>query len=173
MIKRIKQFYRAVTADLSEDDRAFLKKYLSVQETALFYKMNVYDQRHVINVAYSAEKLAKKGKIDKSLLLRAALLHDVGRSADFICLWDKVVFVLLSAMPAVFLQKAAKSGRGGFIGRRRKALYICLNHAEVGAQKLEQIGQIKLAQIVRRHHDKPSKDDSEELTLLRRADEIN
>lgn len=173
MIKRIKQLYRAVMADLSETDRAFLKKYLSVQETVLFYKMNVYDQRHVINVAYSAEKLAKKEKLDKNLLLRAALLHDIGRSADLICLGDKILFVLLEALPAAFLKAAAKNGGYGFVGRRRNALYICLNHAEIGARKLEQIGKTELAQIVRKHHDKPSKDDSEELIFLRLADEIN
>lgn len=60
--------------------------------------MRVYDQRHVLNVAYTAQKIIEQNQyenIDCNLLIRACLLHDVGRTAKDICLMDKVTSVLL------------------------------------------------------------------------------
>lgn len=98
MIKRIRQFLRAIKAKLTNDDIIFINKYLNKKEQNLFFAMRVYDQRHVLNVAYTAQEIVKKNKyenIDYNLLIRACLLHDVGRTAKDICLMDKVISVLL------------------------------------------------------------------------------
>ena len=63
-----------------------------------FFAMRVYDQRHVLNVAYTAQKIIEQNQyenIDCNLLIRACLLHDIGRTAKDICLMDKVTSVLL------------------------------------------------------------------------------
>ena len=56
MIKRIRQFWRAIKAKLTVEDKVFIDKYLNDEEQKLFFAMRVYDQRHVLNVAYTAQK---------------------------------------------------------------------------------------------------------------------
>ena len=98
MIKRIRQFWRAIKAKLTVEDEVFIDKYLNDEEQKLFFAMQVYDQRHVLNVAHTAKKIIEQNQyenIDYNLLIRACLLHDVGRTAKDICLMDKVTSVLL------------------------------------------------------------------------------
>ena len=98
MIKRIRQFWRAIKAKLTVEDKVFIDKYLNDEEQKLFFAMRVYDQRHVLNVAYTAQKIIEQKQyenVDCNLLIRACLLHDVGRTAKDICLMDKVTSVLL------------------------------------------------------------------------------
>ena len=98
MIKRIRQFWRAIKAKLTVEDKVFIDKYLNDEEQKLFFAMRVYDQRHVLNVAYTAQKIIEQKQyenVDYNLLIRACLLHDVGRTAKDICLMDKVTSVLL------------------------------------------------------------------------------
>ncbi|TCS80467.1 HDIG domain-containing metalloprotein [Pectinatus cerevisiiphilus] len=173
MIQRIVQFFRALNATLSAEDNAFIAEYLHDKELALFTQMNVYDKRHAVRTAYTAVNLAQHIEVDRQLLIRAALLHDIGRSAAGVCLIDKILFVLLSSLSGRMTVYIAQNGRGGIIGRRRNALYICMHHAAIGAEKLEKIDEQVVAQLVKRHHDKPKKNDSQELVLLRQADEIN
>lgn len=56
MIKRIRQFWRAIKAKLTVEDKVFIDKYLMMKNKIIF-AMRVYDQRHVLNVAYTAQKL--------------------------------------------------------------------------------------------------------------------
>lgn len=174
MIGRIIQFYHAVTAKLIDDDIAFINKYLSAAEYKLFNEMHTYDKCHAVNVAYSAVKIAGQySRIDIDLLIRAALLHDVGRTAHNICIFDKVIFVLLNKISKNGLLYIARKGCSGFAGKRRNALYICMNHAAVGAAKLYEIGAADIAKIVEHHHDKLYDGGSSELAILHRADELN
>ncbi len=173
MIKRIVQFYHAVTAELTDDDIAFIDKYLSAAEYKLFNEMHTYDKCHAVNVAYSAVKIAGQySRVNMDLLVRAALLHDIGRTSHDICIFDKVIFVLLNSISKNGLRYIARKDCSGFAGKRRSALYICLNHAAAGAAELYKIGAVDAAKIVECHHDKLC-DGSSELAILHRADELN
>ena len=57
MIKRIRQFWRAIKAKMTVEDKVFIDKYLNDEEQNYFCPLRVYDQRHVLNVAYTAQKL--------------------------------------------------------------------------------------------------------------------
>lgn len=173
MIKRIMQFWHALAARLSAEDRAFVSGYLHDKELGLFNAMNIYDRRHAVLTAYTAARMADHRTVNRRLLIKAALLHDIGRNAAAVCLADKVVFVLLEAISVKAAVRAARRGGRGTIGRRRNALYICMHHAALGAEKLEQIDEWAVAQLVKRHHDKPNAADSNELILLRMADALN
>lgn len=173
-MKRVRQFFLAIRARLTRKDREFIKKNLNNSEKKLFTAMNIFDQRHALNTAYMAMQLAKQDKnCDEELLIKAALLHDIGRDAKYILLLDKVFFVLVQAVSPRLCRYLAKKDGEGIIGSRRKALYICLYHAAIGARKLEYINEYKLAKLLALHHQKQQATDSRELTLLRQADKSN
>ena len=79
--RRVRQFFRALTAKISADDGIYISTHLSGDEQKLFFAMSIVDQFHSLNVAYTIERLVIEDKknIDREFLIRCALLHDVGR----------------------------------------------------------------------------------------------
>lgn len=183
MIKRIRQFWRAIKAKLTVEDKVFIDKYLNDEEQKLFFAMRVYDQRHVLNVAYTAQKIIEQKQyenIDCNLLIRACLFHDIGRTAKDICLMDKVTSVLLGKfLPQKSKQWASEAEKlklnkeKSFWQKRRYALYIYYNHARLGAEKLSGLGLNNIAEIIRYHHDKVDCKACSELQILCLADSLN
>lgn len=178
MIQRIKQFYRAVTAHINNEDLKFINTYLNKNEQNLFFSMHVYDQRHVLNVAYTAQNLIRfdRGSVNKRLLIKSCLLHDTGRTAKDISLWDKVFAVLLDKYLSKIAHKIAKYNNNpdrSFFDKRRHALFIYYNHAYISGEKLQNIGLCEIAEIVKYHHSPPRAGDCQELIILRKADSLN
>lgn len=177
MIERVRQFWRAINAKLTDEDYKYIRSKLSDKEQNLFFAMRIYDQRHVLNVAHTALKLSKQYKyVDINLLERACLLHDVGRTAKDICLMDKVIAVLLHKfLPhlAKGLAQQCNSESKSFWQERKHALFIYEHHAQIGAEKLEVIGLNDIAKIIKYHHDKSHIDDCIELKILQQADSLN
>ena len=172
MIRRIKQFFTAVSARLTEEDRAYVDRFVAPGLRELFMGMGVPEQRHALNVAYTAQRLAA-GRSDICLdrLLQAALLHDVGKRRGDISVADKVMTVLVdSLMPGAARRLAREEEGGGW----RHALFIYYHHAGRGAKLLAVCGaDPELVEWVRRHHEPPAPEDAPELILLRTADELN
>lgn len=174
MKQRILQFFHALAAHLCERDHAFIRRFLTEEERALFYAMDVIDQRHALHTAYTALELAlgEKG-IDETFLMRIALLHDVGRVKGDLGLWGKVAVVLLNRFLPHFSRRYAAPSRNGAFGFLRHALYIHYHHAEIGSEKLRLLGCSEEASVVRLHHSPPASSDTAELRLLRQADSMN
>ena len=167
ILKRVRQFYRALTADISVEDEKYLMAHLSNEERELFFKMGLIDQFHSLNVAYTIERLVIQDKqgIDREFLIRCALLHDIGKINVKTSVWDKVFAVLVTTFfPRLADELELKGNR---------TIYIYRNHAELGGQALQKMGLIQEAKIVARHHSPPKDDDPRELKLLRIADEEN
>ena len=167
IFKRVRQFYRALTADISIDDEKYLMTHLNQKEIDLFYKMGLIDQFHSLQVAYTIERLIIEDKqgINKEFLIRCALLHDIGKINVKTSVWDKVFAVLVTTfLPRLADELELKGNR---------SIYIYRNHAELGGQKLQKMGLFQEAKIIARHHSPPRADDSKELKLLRLADEEN
>ena len=173
MRKRVRQFFAAVTARISEQDRMFVKQYLTEPEQRLFWQMSVPDQRHTLNVAYTAAKLAAQHPAaDWKIAVKSALLHDVGRRRGDMSVADKVIAVLAHKLAPRWARQWAKEGRGGFIANLRHALYIYFNHAERSARLLEIIGTERaVVDTVRKHHSAPAHGDTPDLNILRKADD--
>ena len=167
IFKRVKQFCRAITAKLSADDNRYISSHLSPQEQKLFFAMDVVDQYHALHVAYTVERIAIEGKkgIDHELLIRCALLHDIGRVKGDMSLFGKVFVVLLTAFLPKLADKLEMNGN--------HMLYIYRHHAEIGAKKLQEMGLYKESKIIARHHNPPTPDEPHELKLLRIADDKN
>lgn len=170
MMQRVKQFYRALTARLTPADKKWVAESLPPAARPLFYAMHPADQYHALKVAQTAMQLwADNPAGDKDMLLRAALLHDVGRVQGDMGIAGKVAAVLVQHFFPSGAEKLAKS-RKGWLGH---VMYVYYHHPEIGAVKVETLGFKQEAALIRCHHAKPKADDPPELVLLRRADELN
>lgn len=167
IIKRGKQFFRALFAKITLDDRQYISKHLDGAEQKLFFAMSTIDQYHSLKVAYTIEKfvIEDKENIDRKFLIRCALLHDIGRVNGDLNIFQKVFVVLITKFAPNFAEKLERRGN--------HAIYIYNHHAEIGARKLQKINLFREAKVIARHHSPPEKDDSDELKLLRLADEKN
>ncbi|MCE5284258.1 MAG: HD domain-containing protein [Pelosinus sp.] len=174
MLNRIKQVFAALTAKISAADRAFVDKYLTDSEQRLFWQMNLPDQRHALNVAYTAVGFLEIGKVNKLLLIRCCLLHDVGKIRGDVSTFDKIITVLAHKLTPKWAAKWGRLGRGGKLDNLRHAFYVYFHHAERSAQMLLAGGTSGLLiDIIRSHHQPPAEGDLAELVLLRRADNKN
>lgn len=174
MLNRINQFINAIFAAISEEDRLFVDKHLDNVESQLFWGMNLPDQRHALNVAYTCLRLAQEHpQADVVLLLKCALLHDIGKVRGDVSTIDKVFTVLAHKFLPQWAENWGKMGRGGKVSNLRHAFYIYFHHAKRGADMLRKIGDNTIAEIIARHHAAASPDDRIELQLLRIADNLN
>lgn len=167
VFKRVRQFFRALTAKISAEDGKYISTHLDKEQQKLFFAMSIPDQFHSLQVAYTIERFVIEDKkdVDREFLIRCALLHDVGRVRGDMSVAGKVFTVLITNLFPSFADKLERDGN--------KLIYIYRHHAEIGARKLQKIGLYKEAKIIARHHSPPKKNDPKELKLLRLADEEN
>ena len=174
MLQRIRQFFIAVMAKVHDVDQLFIKKHLIKSEQSLFFAMSIPEQRHALNVTYTALKMAEGEKnINTDKLIKCAMLHDVGKKSGDISTIDKVVTVLADKFLPNWAKKWGKLGRGDKVSNLRHAFHIYYHHAQYSAEKLIQIGDNEIAEIVGKHHEAPAANDVPELQLLRKADALN
>lgn len=173
MMKRIRQFFHAVFANVAAEDRAFLEEKLNRGQQALFFGMSVPDQCHALRTAQTAISLAgnAEGKVDFPLLTRCALLHDIGRrDGEFGIFWKCFAVLFADLFPSQAQEYGDGAHGDGVLYRKMRVYY---HHAEIGAAMLLREGFAAEAEIVRRHHKAPAEDDPPELRILRMADEMN
>jgi hypothetical protein len=127
---RARQFFGALAARVSPEERAAAAGALTPSELRLFDSMTVRDQRHGLDV-YGA--LRRQGQ-DDPFLLAAALLHDVGKGR--LNVWHRACYVLLSAGAPRLLERLAGEEGAGW----RQALWRCLRHPERGAALAAEAG---------------------------------
>ncbi|CUH96334.1 hypothetical protein P22_2424 [Propionispora sp. 2/2-37] len=174
MLSRIRQVMSALTARIGAEERQWINQYLTVNEQQLFWGMSVADQRHALNVAYSALRLAESNAVSVTLLLRCALLHDVGKVSGDISTIDKIIAVLVSSFVPEWAQSWGKPGKGSRYQNLRHAFYVHFYHPQRSAQLLTDAGtEARIIDIVQKHHKTPAGDDPPELIILRKADAAN
>lgn len=140
MIYRIKQFYRGLFARVTPEDQQFLRRHLNDREIFLFRRLRVGEQRHCLNIAYDCLSVKK----NDTTLIKAALLHDVGKIESNLTLANKslVVLIIKLNVPEKLLPK--------FL---HKALYYKIHHPKLGAEFLKEIGtEAPVIFLTRYHH---------------------
>jgi len=174
-LKRSRQFFQALFAKMEPKDHAVVEQYLDETEKELFYRMAPAVQKHCVNVAETVSGMdGGRPDLNRRLLIKAALLHDLGKSGGDFTLLDRVWYVLVKKISPRLALKLAKPGKGRFLARLRNAFYIHLNHAEMGASLLRNSGlKGELVYLVRNHHNDGLASGSPELELLIQADELN
>jgi hypothetical protein len=162
------QFYQAVFARVRAKEYELIQERLSPAQAALFMRMMRSDQRHCLDVYYT---LIQAGYQEDDLL-RAALLHDAGKSApagetalDFCTLigsaqvqvgqrmtvFHRVAIVLMQAFPGTgprWLARLAADGRGW-----KAPFAVHARHAQVSAEWAAAAGcSPAVVNLIRAHH---------------------
>lgn len=143
---RVRQFFCALGATSIPLDTALLDQYLTASQRALFERLLPFDQQHSLNVF---DTLLKWGYADEHLL-RAALLHDVGKAGGVLRLWHRVPIVLMNAISPVLIDKIATNKSRSW----RYAFHVHRTHAARGAELARAAGVSPLtAWLIAHHHD--------------------
>lgn len=144
---RIRQFWRALRADVQPQELAQLAEYLNPAQRVLFARMTVGDQRHSLDLFYGLR--ARKG--NDEALLQAALLHDVGKSLARIHLWHRVVYVLLGRLSGSLRARlGARPDRDW-----RYPYHVLVHHTELGAELARRAGCSDDVVALIRNHQQP------------------
>jgi len=167
---RTRQFLRSVTARVDPAQRERVETLLPVRLSALFYRMDARDQAHSLRVL---RELQGRGVQDIDLL-RAALLHDVGKSRCPISPFERALVVLANrAVPGLVIRLGQRPARGPL-----RAFVAAAGHPAWGAAMVEAAGgSERLAALVRFHQESPESIEPEAirqlLLELQRADNRN
>lgn len=170
MLRRIEQFVFALRAEMRPEDDGFVQQYLPERLWMLFAGMSVIDRCHALRVAHTALVLAEsRNDVDKELLIRCALLHDVGRQKDDMGLAGKIAAVLCNFFFSGHARKKASPSGNWW----QRLWYIYYWHPYIGARHLSDLGFAIEADIISHHHDIIDEPISPELELLCMADRMN
>jgi putative nucleotidyltransferase with HDIG domain len=160
---RIKQFYWSITARISIDDNKYIKKYLNEREINLFNKLAVLDQKHSINVATDVENYCKIQNIKNNMLIKAALLHDIGKSEYKSNVLNKTIMVLLDKITRGKVKKY----------KNIRMINTYYNHGVLGYNILKDYGyEEKLLYLIKNHHNTEIKENLY-LDILKKSDNNN
>lgn len=159
---RLWQFFSSVRALFSPPDDAEAKHLLSPSEYALFRKMARYDRAHCLRVM---RNLRGSSDTDPSLL-RAALLHDVGKSAgpERIPLLYRGPIVLARRWAGLWTWLTRPRPPGDW----RRPFLLYATHAERGAGLANAAGSPEdVVELIAAHHDDEAQGP---VQLLQKAD---
>ena len=129
---RIWQFLQSLKKSADIEEMELVKSILTPDELHLFLQLPVPDQNHSIRVFTS---LRIQGEQDPHLL-KAALLHDIGKIKYPLKLWERVFSVLVRG---VFPDRIKNWGNGKPVGFNR-SLVVINHHPSWGADYAEQVG---------------------------------
>jgi len=175
MISKVKyrswQFWQSLKGSPGENDWQRVKRVLSPEELSLFKQLSMPDLNHSLRVLRTLEA---DGEGDPDLL-KAALLHDLGKIKNPLRRWERVFAVLVMA---IFPERHLKWGMGEPSGIKR-ALVVIQKHPEWGADLAEKAGcDPRTVWLIRYHETRlpagsHSNDDLLLINKLKEADNRN
>lgn len=172
MVNRVKQFFTALTAKIYDEDIRFVRIYLNEFETDLFQKLMLCDQKHSINVAKDALRICEIRKkdsfchINETRLIKACLLHDIGKINIKLSIIDRSLLVIFD-----------KISGGKMKNICNKKIEVYYNHGSIGYELLKKYNYNReFLYLIKNHHKKNKYEDinyNEELDILRECDKRN
>ncbi len=160
---RIKQFFWAINSKLNDEDIVFINKNLTKKELNLFYKLSRHEQKHCINVSYDVMEVCKKENLNTKILVKASLLHDIGKIYKKITIMDKSIIVIADILSKGYIKKL----------NNFKKIQVYYNHGEIGYKMLNRYNyDDKILYLIKNHHNYEIKDDRE-LNILKICDDRN
>jgi putative nucleotidyltransferase with HDIG domain len=168
---RVWQFRQSFKSSLSQEDWDRIRLYLSPAEIMLFTKMPVPDQNHcsrVFNAVLDA------GENDEDLI-KAALLHDIGKGQHPLRRWERVFAVILSGLLPDLAMKWGKGEPKGF----KRPLVVIQHHPDWGAELAREIDSSETVVWLIKNHENyqslesASGEKQELLYKLQKADNLN
>jgi hypothetical protein len=166
---RVGQFFRALTARVSDGEVERATRALTPEARALFRRQTIQDQRHALAVYRT---LRQAGHTNPHLLA-AALLHDVGKAAARLSSIHRSIIVLLGRFVPGLLARLSR----GELCFWNRPFVVHARHPQIGARWAEEAGCSPLAvALIRRHEEKPTVARTEKdrlLAVLQAVDDAN
>lgn len=161
---RVKQFYWSMVSKIDKSDEEIINKYLDEEEKALFQRLSTYEQKHSINVAREVLKNDKKDNIVDKTLVKAGLLHDIGKGFKKLNPIEKSILVMMDNITNGKLRKF----------KSLKVIDVYYNHGDKGYKMLKEIGKYdeRFLYLVKNHHNEYIIGDKQ-LDLLKKCDSNN
>jgi len=128
---RIWQFWKSFKSSLAQKDWDRIRLYLSPAEIVLFTKMPVPDQNHSLRVFNSVLDV---GEIDEDLI-KAALLHDIGKGLHPLRRWERIFAVLVGGFSPELARTWGKGEPEGF----KRPLVVIHQHPGWGADLAREV----------------------------------
>lgn len=164
MIYRIKQFIWALTAHITHSDEEFIMEYLNKNEINIFNEMSDMDKKHSINTARDVKEACISKKINENMMIKVALLHDIGKSMYKMNVIEKSIVVLLNKFSKGNIKKYSNI----------KCINIYYNHANIGYEILKKFDYSELFLfLIKNHHNSDIISNKEELDILQYCDKKN
>ncbi len=165
---RVWQFCEGFKGSPREGDQEVVNTVLFPEEQNLFQKLSATDQNHSLRVFRS---LQIQGEDDPDLL-KAALLHDLGKTRYPLSRWERVFAVLAAGL---FPRRVQVWGEGNPIGLLRP-LVIIKQHPRWGADLAQSAGSSSRTVWFIKNHEKVQPEGSpsdEEIILLRKLQTVD
>lgn len=153
--KRVKQFYINVTDVMKKDDYEYVKSILNKEEYDLFTKLLKSEQKHSVRNAKDIEyaidnNLVNSDEIinNRDILVKAALVHDIGKIRKRLNVFDKSIIVILNKLTKGKLRNVERS----------KKVQCYYNHSQYSYEILKEMNEDQLLlDIVKNHHNENNK----------------
>lgn len=148
----------------------FIGDYLDEMEQVLFFQMAPVDQRHAFEVAREVATDPRIQTADERILLvKAGLLHDIGKvKGDFTITQRVLVKLMKKFLPGTYRKLASQYQKPGTLTH---AVFVQAAHPKRGAYMLQAFGASELVvELVKNHHETPK---SRFARLLREADNLH
>jgi hypothetical protein len=158
---RFWQFWQSLEGSPGESEWQEIERILSPTELSLFKQLPIPDQNHSVRVLRALEA-NHEGDPD---LLKAALLHDLGKIKHPLRRWERVFAVLVMG---IFPRRHLRWGTGDPSGLKR-ALVVIKQHPHWGADLADEAGSNPMTVwLIRNHETRLSggSHSSEDLLLL-------
>ena len=165
-IRQLIRVFMSYFSNISYNDNIYLKKYLNYKQLNLFNELSMYEKKHSLYIARDIENNYRNNISDRELeiLIKASLLHDVGKIKSKLNLFDRVFFVIMNGLIKDNLKKIK-------IRSLEYKIYVYYNHGEIGYELLKNCSEDEMLYLVRYHHNKCLND--YKLKILQKFDERN
>lgn len=160
---RIKQFVWSLSSDINEEDKKYSENILNDDELNLFKRLTKSEQKHSINVSKDVEILCSQKGIASEILVKIALLHDIGKIQKPVNVINKSIIVILNSITKGKIKK--------FINIKDIDVYY--NHGKMGVAILKSYGyNSRFLYLVENHHNENILGDNE-LDIIKVCDNKN
>jgi putative nucleotidyltransferase with HDIG domain len=160
---RVKQFYWSITSKIDDADTEFIRRFLNKEERELFNSLSTYEQKHSVNVARAVTDAMGKNDYNDTLV-KASLLHDIGKTFKKLNPIEKSIIVILDSVSKGKLKRY----------KGLKTVDVYYNHGDKGYNILKNAGGYdeRFLYLIKNHHNSFIVGDKE-LDLLIACDSNN
>lgn len=162
-MNRVQQFFSYAIAKININDKMYIEKHLNNNEIALFNKLSIHEQKHSVNVARDVECECKIKLLGSGNLIKAALLHDIGKIKVPVNIIDKSIVVILDKVTRGKIREF----------KNIKKVYIYYNHGYEGYKILKEINEDEQILFMVKNHDNNKINSDLELKILKKCDDRN